>query len=77
MDKIKRVYSKSDDYILYIIEHQKSLKSALKTSFSVHKTIWICVGRKRILNGYCVVENQMLNVDIQDLWSNIGLKLLK
>ena len=56
--------NKSDDYLyLYIINLENS---RLKPDFRYTISIYICVSRYRILNGYCVVEKQVLNVSILD-----------
>ena len=46
--------NKSDDYLYLYIRNLEN--SRLKPVFRFTTSICICVGRKRILNGYCVVE---------------------
>ena len=42
----------------------KTLKHDLKSGFSVHNYQLDLYGQVEILNGYCVVEKQVLNVGI-------------
>ena len=52
---IFRFFSKQIRW-LFIFVHNKSLKFAFKTSFSVHNIHLYLCGQVRILDGYCVVE---------------------
>ena len=47
--------------IIYIA-HQNSLKPAFNPGFSVHNNHLNLFGHMSILNGYCVVKKQVLNV---------------
>ena len=48
-------HNKSDDYLYLYIKNLEN--SRLKPVFRYTISIYFCVGRYRILNGYCVVEN--------------------
>ena len=56
--------NKTDDYLYLFIRNLEN--SRLKPFFRYTIFIYICVCRQRILNRYCVVEKQVLNVRIQD-----------
>ena len=53
-------FRNKSDLFLYIIRNLEN--SRLKTVFQYRISICICVGRWRILNGYCVVEKYLFEV---------------
>ena len=46
----------------FLFLHQKSIKAAFKTGFQYQIIICICVGKYRILNVFCLVEKDLLDV---------------
>ena len=71
------IFFKTNLIIIYIYKLyiEKIFNPTFNSGFRYTIPIWMYVGRKSILNGYCEVEKQIWNVGIKDFVQNNLVKL--